>query len=180
MDWLLLAAAGLPLPLVIYHGVGDAGNLWRGSTWAAAALASAVTAHLVRDPALRRVMIALLVAAVVPLLARGLLQVPFTIPGVPLVGWEHADNVATFEARGDEFFRDRGWEPGSASARIFERRLRHANVRGWFLTTNIFGSLLAFGLWAFAFWVAVQLFRDPARDRPRLKFDERVFSEENE
>ena len=44
----------------------------------------------------------------------------------------------------------------------------------------VFGSLLAFGLWAFAFWVAVQLFRDPARDRPRLKFDERVFSEENE
>ena len=144
MDWLLLAAAGLPLPLVIYHGVGDAGNLWRGSTWAAAALASAVTAHLVRDPALRRVMIALLVAAVVPLLARGLLQVPFTIPGVPLVGWEHADTVATFEAGGDKIFRDRGWEPGSASARIFERRLRHANVRGWFLTTNIFGSLLAF------------------------------------
>ncbi len=144
MDWLLLAAAGLPLPLVIYHGVGDAGNLWRGSTWAAAALASAVTAHLVRDRAMRRVMIALLVAAVVPLLARGSLQVPFTIPGVALVGWEHADTVATFEVHRDEIFRDRGWEPGSASARIFERRLRHANVRGWFLTTNIFGSLLAF------------------------------------
>ena len=35
IDWLLIVLALAPAPIVIWHGLGDAGNLWRGSTWMA-------------------------------------------------------------------------------------------------------------------------------------------------
>ena len=34
----------------------------------------------------------------------------------------------------------------SAAARLYERRLRQADPRGWFPTTNVFASVMAFGL----------------------------------
>ncbi len=138
-DALLLVLAAAPAPIVLWHGAGDAGDLWRGSTWLSAALACAVVAHLVADRAQRLLLIALLAAVLVPLIARGVMQVPF-------VGTEYADTVAAYEANRDQFLADRGWEPESAAARIYERRLRQPALRGWFATTNILASLLAFAM----------------------------------
>ncbi|MHC4107870.1 MAG: O-antigen ligase family protein, partial [Planctomycetota bacterium] len=138
-DALLLALAVAPAPIVLWHGAGDAGDLWRGSTWLSAALACAVVAHCATDRAPRLLLIALLAAVLAPLMARGIMQVPF-------VGTEYAETVAAFEQNRDQFLADRGWEPDSAAARIYERRLRQATLRGWFATTNIFASLLAFAM----------------------------------
>lgn len=136
LNLILLTLAAIPAPIVLHHAWRDAGDLWRGSTWLAAAFAAVTVAHLARDRAMRVVMIALLLAVVAPLLVRGGLQVTI----------EHADTVAAYEANRDAFLADRGWEPDSAQAQIFERRLRQAQPAGWFPTTNIFGSVMVVGL----------------------------------
>jgi hypothetical protein len=135
IDGLLVLLALLPLPVVLFHGATDLGDLWRGSTWAAAALAAVAVAHL--EPGrLRRTTIVLLVAVLAPLIARGVSNVTI----------EHAGTVAAFEENKEAFLEDRGWEPGSPAALIFERRLRHRQPAAWSVTTNIYASYMAFGV----------------------------------
>jgi hypothetical protein len=136
IDWPLVLFALIPMPVVLWHGAHDAGDLWRGTTWAAAAAACAVVAHLARDRALRIVLMAILIAVLAPLLVRGAANVTY----------EHADTIAAFEQQKSRFLLDRGWEPDSAAARIYERRLRQNQPTAWFVSTNIFGSMMAFGL----------------------------------
>lgn len=132
MQWSLFVLALLPLPIVVFHGWHDAGDLWRGVTWVAAALAAVTVAHLTRERELRLVFAALLLAVIAPLLVRGIGQVTF----------EHAQTVSDFEQQREAFFADRGWEPDSPAAQIYERRLRHPQPFGWFSTTNILASLM--------------------------------------
>lgn len=139
VDPLLVLLALLPAPIVLWHGLSDAGDLWRGSTWVAAAIACAAIAHLARDPNMRSIILALLLAAIIPLLVRGVSQITY----------EHQETVRLFEQTKDEFFRNRGWEADSANARLYERRLRQADPTGWFASGNVFASLMAFGLVAF-------------------------------
>lgn len=146
LEWLLLVAALAPLPVVLFHGSADLGDLWRGSTWVVAASSAAVIAHLGRDPRLRRVLLALLVALLVPIAVRGVSQSAVSLFGISLTGAEHSETVREFQANRAEFFADRGWRPDSAAARIYERRLRQAEPRGWFPSANIFASLMAVGL----------------------------------
>jgi len=136
IDWRLVLLALIPLPVVLWHGAHDAGDLWRGTTWAAAAVACAAVAHLARDRALRIVLITILIAVVAPVLVRGAANVMY----------EHADTIAAFEQQKGQFLLDKGWEPDSAAARIYERRLRQNQPTAWFVSTNIFGSIMAFGL----------------------------------
>ncbi len=146
VDWLLLVAALAPLPVVLFHGSADLGDLWRGSTWVVAASSAAVIAHLGRDPRLRRVLLALLVALLVPIALRGVSQSAVSLFGISLTGAEYSETVREFEANRAEFFADRGWRHDSPAARIYERRLRQAAPRGWFPSANIFASLMAVGL----------------------------------
>ncbi|MEM7227781.1 MAG: O-antigen ligase family protein [Planctomycetota bacterium] len=128
--WLL---AALPVPIVIWHGANDGLDLWRGMSWTSAAFAAVAVAHVARADFWRPVLIALLLGALLLPMARGVLQLTV----------EHDRTVAQFEAHRDEFFASRGWDPESSSALIYERRLRQAQPRGWFSTTNVLGSLLA-------------------------------------
>ncbi|MHC4902076.1 MAG: O-antigen ligase family protein [Planctomycetota bacterium] len=146
IDWRLLALALIPAPVILWHGAHDALDLWRGSTWLAAAVACAVVAHLGRDRTLRAILIALLVSVLVPIVLRGASQSAFNVGGLTLRGPEYADTIAEFEANQDLFFADRGWTPDSPAAQIYERRLRQPDPRGWFPTTNIYASMMAFGL----------------------------------
>jgi hypothetical protein len=146
LEWPLLALALVPVPAVAWHGLSDAGDLWRGATWLAAAVACVTAAHLGRDRALRLAMVSLLAAVLVPVLLRGALQSELRLGAWTLVGPEHRATIAEFERHRDEYFRERGWAHGSASARIYEERLRQADPRGWFPTTNIFASMTAWGL----------------------------------
>jgi len=131
----LLILAIVPLPVVFWHGAGDAGDLWTGTTWAAGALAAATVATLARDPVLRGALIVVLAAGIIPVMARGAANITY----------EHADNITRFEAQKDEILRSRGWEPGSPDALIFERRIRQPQPIGWFITANIFASVMAWG-----------------------------------
>ncbi|MHC5003526.1 MAG: O-antigen ligase family protein [Planctomycetota bacterium] len=136
VDPLLLGLALVPLPVVLAHGWSDAGDLWRGTTWAAAAVAAVTIAHLARDGARRAACVGLLLGALVPLIGRGAMQMTV----------EHADTVAAFEQTREQFFADRGWAPDSPAALIYERRLRQPQPRGWFATSNVLASLLLVGL----------------------------------
>jgi hypothetical protein len=146
IDWRLLLLALIPAPVIGWHGAHDALDLWRGSTWLAAAVACAVVAHLGRDRVLRAVLIALFVSVLVPIVLRGASQSALTVGGWSVRGPEYADTIAEFEANRDVFFADRGWMPDAPAAQIYERRLAQPDPRGWFPTTNIFASMTAFGL----------------------------------
>jgi hypothetical protein len=146
IDWRLLTLALIPAPVMLWHGAHDALDLWRGSTWLAAAVACAAVAHLGRDRALRAVLIALIVSVLVPIALRGASQSALTAGTWSAQGPEYADTLAEFEANRDLFFADRGWTPDAPAAQIYERRLRQPDPRGWFPTTNIFASMMAFGL----------------------------------
>ena len=160
IDWRLLALALVPGPIIAWHGMTDMADLWRGTTWLAAASACATLAHLGRDRSIRVVVVALLGAVLVPVAIRGALQSSISPFGVTLAGPEYVDTVAEFEANRDVFFADRGWQPDSPAARLFEQRLRQPDPRGWFPTSNIFASLMAFGL-----IMATGLVIGAARDR---------------
>ena len=53
IDRLLVTLALLPAPVIAFHGLADAGDMWRGSTWLAAAVACVTLAHLGRDRVIR-------------------------------------------------------------------------------------------------------------------------------
>ncbi len=146
VDRVLVALALVPAPVIAYHGLADAGDMWRGSTWLAAAVACVTLAHLGRDRSIRVVILALLMAVLVPVAIRGALQSSVSPFGVTLSGPEYVDTIAEFAANRDVFLADRGWAPDSAAARLYERRLRQPDPRGWFPTTNVFASVMAFGL----------------------------------
>ena len=131
--WLMLLLAGIGAIPVFVHGWRDLDDLWRGSTWLAAIVGAVTAAHLARDRAMRHVMLAVLLAAAVPVMARGAVQTLY----------EHAHTVATFRQNADQILRQQGIEPGSASAAIYERRLMQNQPIGWFITTNVFASMMA-------------------------------------
>jgi hypothetical protein len=143
INWFMLLLALVPVVALAANRSTDLADVWRGSTWAAAMVAAAALAHLAQDRPLRIVLVSLLVATVAYVAVRGVAQVTF----------EHADTVREFEQNKDKFLSDRGWSPESAAARIFERRLRQPQPTGWFPTTNVLGSLMAFGLVAWAGWM---------------------------
>lgn len=132
----ILMLALLPGPIVLWHGTDDAGDLWTGSTWLAGMIACAAVAHLARERRFQILLTSVLLAAVVPVLTRGVVQ----------IAHENPATVAFYEQNKDAILRDRGWLSDSAAAQIYERRLRDPQPLGWFSTSNIFASLAAFGV----------------------------------
>ena len=135
IDWLILLLALAPMPVVIWHGLDDAGNLWRGSTWLAGMAACAVIAHLARDHSMRVILLSLMLGVIGVLLVRGAAQILHEFPR----------DIAQFERTKDDFFAARGWAIDSTQALGYERRLRSADPTAWFVTTNIFASFVAVG-----------------------------------
>ncbi len=96
----------------------------------------------------------LLAALVMIQLARqrrrwGLVVVVLAAVGVVLaartareVGWEIPDRVAHFKQHADAVLRQKGIEPGSSRARMYENRVLDASATGYFGLANVFGSLL--------------------------------------
>ncbi|HMN96935.1 MAG TPA: hypothetical protein PKC43_10600 [Phycisphaerales bacterium] len=123
----------LPLPALAWHGAERAEHLWRGATWFAAILGGVALAHAARDPRLRRIACALLLAGVAPLVVRGAAQVLI----------EHPAALREYAAIREAFLADRGWAPDSAAARIYEDRLRQPEASGWFGFANIASSFFA-------------------------------------
>lgn len=98
--------------------------------WTAIALA-----HACADPRRRALCLAVLLGVALMMVAKGLVQV--------LV--EHPDTLAWYRRDPDAFLRAQGWEPGSAQARAYERRLRQPEATGWFGLSNILATVMAAG-----------------------------------
>jgi hypothetical protein len=139
---LLLALGGLPI--VIWHGYNDLGNLWLGVSWSAAIIAALTVAHLARDRNMRVLLVALVAAALTAMLVRGVSQMLY----------EHARTVADYHAEREAFLAAQGWAPDSVHAHMYERRLEQNQPIGWFTTTNILGTFAAAAL---SMWLALAI-----------------------
>ncbi|HAC08811.1 MAG TPA: hypothetical protein DCG14_04060 [Phycisphaerales bacterium] len=135
VDRPMLVLLLLPFPVVVWHGWSDQLDAWRGFDWFAAVAAGVALAHLVRTPAIRRAVLAIVLAAIAANVVRGLHQV-FV---------EHPDTVAFFDANRDAIFAARGWVADSPAALIYERRLRQPEAIGWIGFSNVLSGLLAAG-----------------------------------
>lgn len=134
ISWLPVLLALIPLPIVLWHGSTNGIDLYRGLTWAAAAIACVAAAHLARDRGLRIVMLMLFAAVIFPLLVRGAANMTY----------EHDDTLRQWENNKQAFLAEKGWEENSPNTLIYERRMSHREPRGWFNSTNVFGSLAGF------------------------------------
>lgn len=124
-------------PLVAIGGSppthGNFESMSLGSAWASAIIGAWALSMAGRDSAVRRFGAAMLLGAAVVLAAKGVMQV-FV---------DHPRLVADFQQRAAELLAAQGFEPGSVSARLFERRLMQAEATGWFGLSNVYGSLMA-------------------------------------
>jgi len=138
----LVLLALLPVPVALIHARTGvvAENGFRADTWIAAMLAFVALAHLVRDRAMRRAALSVLLGVIALLALRGAVQVLI----------EHPATVAHFEATRDEFFAARGWLPDSSAARSYERRLMQPEATGWFGLSNPFSTMMGVGVVGFA------------------------------
>ncbi len=128
---LLLAFLGAIF--VAIHAAGDAGNLRLGSAWIAAIATGVAALHFASDPQLRRLSLALCLGLVGALAVRGGYQV-FV---------EHDRTLDFFEAHRAQQLAAQGHQPGSAAARLFERRLAQPEASAWFGLANVYGSIVA-------------------------------------
>lgn len=114
---------------------GELGSLVSGSAWAAAMIGAWALIHLARDPIIRRVGVA------------ALLGFSLLLVGVGAHDYfvEHAATVSQFEADPAGALQRHAIEPGSAGARVFERRLRQAEATAWFGLSNVYGTFVAAG-----------------------------------
>lgn len=112
---------------------GSLDNLRIGSCWTAALAAGIGIRHLASDPVVRRWIFALVLGASMPLAIHSLVQV-FV---------EHPATVAAYRANPSSFLDARGWTPGSAMARNYERRLMQPEATGWFGMANVHATFAA-------------------------------------
>ncbi|MBL9119774.1 MAG: hypothetical protein JNL80_07665 [Phycisphaerae bacterium] len=132
----LVALAALPGIAVAWHGLSNGLDLFRGSTWLAAAIGGVAAMHLGRDPANRRLLVTGCASVVAMLVVRGAEQI-----------WiEHAATVSEFERNRARIFAQYGWDPLGSAARSYERRLRQPEATGWFALSNLFSAAMAFGV----------------------------------
>ncbi|MDX2116200.1 MAG: O-antigen ligase family protein [Planctomycetota bacterium] len=140
----LAGAAGCALHGLLFHPItvgdpppprsfpADFDSLTLGSAWSAAVVGGWAIALAARDAALRRMIAGVLLGAAALLAAKGALQV-FV---------EHPRLVDMFRQSREAMLRAQGFEPGSVSALIFERRLVQPEATGWFGLANVFGSVV--------------------------------------
>lgn len=113
---------------------GSFESLVRGSAWLAALVGGLALMLAVRaDAALRRVAAAALLSLACVLVMKGGHQ--YFI--------EHAQTVADFEGNTEATLAAQGLQPGTPTAREFERRLRHPDATGWFGLSNVYGGVMA-------------------------------------
>lgn len=131
---LLLAVGAIAVAMhALFVDGGSLDNLRIGSCWTAALTAGIGIRHLASDPIVRRWIFALVLGASMPLAVHSLVQV-FV---------EHPATVASYRANPSAFLDARGWTPGSAMARNYERRLMQPEATGWFGMANVHATFAA-------------------------------------
>jgi hypothetical protein len=89
--------------------------------------------HLAQHAVARRLMVAALIAAILPM----------TLQAVYYVAVEHPMTVASFIEAEADFLESRGWEAGSPEHVLYVRRLTDPQATGVFGLSNVFGSIVA-------------------------------------
>ncbi len=132
----VLMLAGLGLPAAAWHGwIGPTACVENANTLSVwiAALAGGLAAMLAgRHPAERALVIASCAGLAGPLVLRAALQVYS----------EHPVLVDEFRADRAAFLASHGWTEGSATARVFERRLLQPEASAWFAMSNVYASVM--------------------------------------
>ncbi|MGI9014302.1 MAG: O-antigen ligase family protein [Phycisphaerales bacterium] len=144
LNWWTLGLAIAPLPIIILHGSENFSDLWRESTWMCGAVAAVTIAHLVRDRRLRLLLTALLMALLLPLIVRGIVQVTI----------EHGETLEYYQTHRAEVLAAQNIAPDSTAALNYERRLKQAEATGWFGFANVFGAVMLFSMIA---WLGVTI-----------------------
>ena len=133
----LIGLACIPsIALAIFHGMGDAEQLWRGSTWVAGiaiAWMMVVQGGGSESTLLRRTIVASLAGIAVVMAVRGIAQLTS----------EHISTVAYYTENRDTFLRGQGWLADSPQALSYERRLFQNEATGWFGFANVFATVAA-------------------------------------
>ena len=134
----LLGCAGVVLRDVALDGraFANLNNAFTSSAWAAAMVGAWALTHLARDAAIRRAATAVLAGACVMLAARGAHQVFI----------EHPRTVAMYRADSAASLIAQGIEPGSTSAKEFERRLMQPEASGWIGLSTASASIMGAGV----------------------------------
>lgn len=147
--WLALFAVGAAL--AIYHLQPNLKDLIFTGSWLAAACVALAGAHLAQHDAARRVLLAGVIAAGVPMFVDGAWEV-----------WvDHPQTIEDYERREDEILRMRGIERGSPQHELYRRRLTDPSATGATGLSNVFASFLGAGAVA-ALGLAVALPKRPA------------------
>lgn len=132
IHWLLIGLWAIGGAFIIFHGIAGLRSLRIGGHWLAALALALAALHLGRDPHLRRLMQAAVIALLVPLSLQALHQVTI----------EHTQTVREYERSEQQILESRGWSEGSTSHRQYERRLYQIEARGPFGLANVFGTVL--------------------------------------
>lgn len=150
--WLFIALWFVGGAFAAYHARIDAESMRIGGHWIGAIALGLAAAHLGSNLWQRRVIIAALVALIIPLGAQAIEQVTLG----------HHQTVKDYEEHREERLRQRGWEPDSVEAKQFEVRLYQNEASGRFGLANVFGSV-AMALMLLAAGVAIAARRAPGR-----------------
>ena len=110
-----------------------ADNLRLCSSWVAASALGLAAVHLARHDGPRRLIVAALVA----------LLVPWSLQAVWFVWVEHPLVLADHEANLAAILKSKHFAYGSTHHLLFEKRMRAADAMGPFAMSNVFGSLAA-------------------------------------
>lgn len=139
----LLALLGAVLILVrtFLIDAQDAEAIRIASSWAAGWAGLAAIASLAHRKSVRIVLGSVLLASVVMLASKGLVQT-FV---------EHPLMLEQFDSNKDASLIAQGFQPGSEQALIYERRLRQPDPTGWFGLSNVLATYLALGSAAILF-----------------------------
>lgn len=105
------------------------------SSWAAAWAGFAAVLTQAHRTLVRSVLGSIVLCFVLYLAMKALVQVYV----------EHPALLAQFEANTAESLAAQGYEPGSAQALMYERRLRHPDPTGWFGLSNVMAGFFAAG-----------------------------------
>lgn len=108
-------------------------DLQQGGAWIAGGALGVGAAHVGRHDAARRVMVAGLIAALVPM----------ALHAMSYVFFEHPATVEMYLQNEAETLRSRGWAEGSPQHILYKRRLTDASAVGAFGLSNVFGSVVA-------------------------------------
>ncbi|MBB6431530.1 O-antigen ligase family protein [Algisphaera agarilytica] len=129
-----LVLASLGMAVAAFHmtkGTARWEDWTQGGAWIAASAVGVSAMHLAQHASARKWIVALVVAAALPLLAEA--------------GWyvwvEHAMTVAVFDEDPAAMLERQGLVPGTEAAVLFERRLRFADATGTFGLSNVLASV---------------------------------------